>query len=66
MLYFVLWFVITIEPGHLRHVPMIDQYETKEACEADEPALLAQIRELWPEDEGLRVYCEEFPKPTKL
>ena len=66
MLYFVLWFVITVEPGHLRHIPMENHYATNEACEADKPELLALIQEQWPDDTALRVYCEAFPKPTAL
>ena len=66
MLYFVLWFVISLEPGHLRHIPMVDYYETMAACEADKPELLATIQKMWPDDPALRVYCEPFPKPTNL
>ena len=65
MLYFVLWFVITLEPGHYWHIPMENHYATKEACEEDKPALLALIQEQWPEDQALRVYCEPFQKPIK-
>jgi hypothetical protein len=65
--WFVLWFVITLEPGHLAHFPMVDDhYETREACEAAGEIVLMILKQEYPADAALRVYCEAFPPPAKL
>ena len=58
----VLWFVITIAEGHLRHIPMEDHYDTQAACEAERPQLQRIIEHEFPDDLNLRTYCQLFMK----
>ena len=58
----ILWFVITITEGHLRHVPMEDAYPDQATCELDRPQLQHLIEEQFPDDQNLRTYCQPFRK----
>lgn len=64
MIYWVLWFVITVQNGELMHFPIDTHYETKEACENEIDKWDALIREQFKDDQNLRVYCEESSEET--
>lgn len=69
MTIFVLWFMFTVSPGHVMHVPVdppaTGPYLTQEACEHDLPGVLREARKMFPKDKAVRVYCQLFtPKET--
>lgn len=61
MTVYILWFVITLAPGHLMHIPVEKEFPTLAACveEAETywvPLLAAQF----PLDKNLAVECLPF------
>ena len=58
-LYYILWFVITVSQGHLMHFPVKGEYKTEEACFDAAADKLLELKQQWPDDPGIRVYCEE-------
>jgi hypothetical protein len=57
---FVLWFVFTVMPGQLMHMPMDQTYATMQECEDEKPILLDIVRSQFPNDDAVRVYCTKY------
>lgn len=62
--YWVLWFVITVISGQTAHFPVDDNYPDQAACEADLDHWYDLITEQFPDDPGVRVYCELYEPPA--
>lgn len=59
MTVFILWVVVTISPGHLRHIPMDERYPTLDDCEEAGTNLLTELNDKLPKDSAPRTYCTE-------
>ena len=56
----ILWLVITVTEGHLRHIPVEMSYGTRDDCELDRPMFQASLDASFPDDPNLRTYCQLF------
>ncbi len=64
--WWILWFVFSVADGHTMHMPVDEQFDTQEACEAKLDTWFATILSQWPDDPALKTYCEEYhPVQTK-
>ena len=68
-MYWILWFSISLAGGHTLHFPVdvdaSDRYTTLSACESAIPAMERAVREQFPDDPAVDVYCEPFTPDTK-